>query len=291
MQNTSTVKITSHDIIKSIDNLEYLEHNNLDLRLPEDKSFLKYGSDVVIKDYNEFIKRSDYKKVIRYLKDNNIDETLIHKHILIIYDYLNSNDKINLETLKKIIINLEIYRKSITDNKEYTELIDKARQYDEPIAINDNQGIGHLRCVIKMAEYTPISGGNITELNKIPDLFLNKRSLLKLRNNENKCFLYCYIREFLNPITRNRFRITRKDKELADKVINETNLTFENVSINEMNNIEKKLEVNINVFSCNKNYKNNNPVRKSRENYDKILDLLLIEDINHYIVIKNLHCF
>ena len=142
-----------------------------------------------------------------------------------------------------------------------------------------------------MAEYTPISGGNITELNKIPDLFLNKRSLLVLRNNDNKCFLYCYIREFLNPITRNRFRITRKDKELADKTINETNLTFENVSINEINKIEKNLEVNINIFSCNKNYKNKNPVRKSRGNYDKILDLLLIEDINHYIIINNLHCF
>ena len=142
-----------------------------------------------------------------------------------------------------------------------------------------------------MAEYTPISCGNITELNKIPDLFLNKRSLLVLRNNDNKCFLYCYIREFLNPITRNSFRITRKGKELADKIINETNLTFDNVTIYEINKIEKKFEVNINVFSCNKNYKNVNPVRKSRENRDGILDLLLIEDINHYIIIKNLHCF
>ena len=104
-------------------------------------------------------------------------------------------------------------------------------------------------------------------------------------------FLYCYIREFLNPITRNRFKITRKDIESPDKIINESNLTFENVSINEMNKIEKKLEISINVFSCNKNHKNKNPVRKSREHYDKILDLLLIEDINHYIIIKNLHCF
>ena len=44
-----------------------------------------------------------------------------------------------------------------------------------------------------MTEYTDISGGNISELNKIPDLFLNKRSLLVLRNNDDKCFLYCYI--------------------------------------------------------------------------------------------------
>ena len=121
-----------------------------------------------------------------------------------------------------------------------------------------------LRCVIKMTEYTPISGGNISELNKIPDLFLNKRSLLILKNNDNKCFLYCYIREILNPITKNRFRTTRKDKELANEIINETNLNFENVSISEIDKIEKKLKVNVNVFSCNKNYKNKNPVRKSR---------------------------
>ena len=142
-----------------------------------------------------------------------------------------------------------------------------------------------------MTEYTPISGGNVSEINRIPDLFLNKRSLLELKNNDDKCFLYCYIRKFLNPITKNSFRITKRDKKLADKIINETNLTFENVTINEMNKIEKKLEININVFSCNKNYKSKNFIRKSKENYDKILDLLLIEKINHYIIIKNLPCF
>ena len=39
-----------------------------------------------------------------------------------------------------------------------------------------------------MTEYAPISGGNMAELNKIPELFLNKRSLLILKNNDNKCF-------------------------------------------------------------------------------------------------------
>ena len=139
----------------------------------------------------------------------------------------------------------------------------------------------------KLTEYTPISGGS--EFNKIPELFVTKKSLLILKNNDNKCFLYCYIREFLNPITKNRFRITRKDKELANNIINETNLDFENVSINEINKIEKKLQINVNVFSCNKKYKNKNIVRKSRTDYDRTLDLLLIEGINHYIIIKNLY--
>ena len=107
-------------------------------------------------------------------------------------------------------------------------MIERPRKSGETISINETRDIHYnkLRCVIKMTEYIPISGGSISEMNKIPGLFLNKRSLLVLRNNDNKCFLYCYIREFLNPITRNRFRITRKDMKLADKIINETNLTF-----------------------------------------------------------------
>ena len=216
---------------------------------------------------------------------------------------IKNNDKVIIEHLKsnkdnKLLLKDIKFNECNTDLKQNQIMQIKSdgktrtSGYSESISyIRDLTNMLLLRCVIKMTEYTPISGGNISELNKIPDLFLNKRSLLILRNNDNKCFLYCYIREILNPITRNRLRITKRDKELADEIINETNLNFDNVSISEIDKIEKKLKVNVNVFSCNKNYKNKNPVRKSRENYDKILDLLLIEDINHNIIIKNLYCF
>ena len=224
MENIIISKIKTHDIIKSIDNLEYLELTKLNL--PEDESFLKYSRDVVIKNYDEFIKGDDYKKTIRYLKDNNIDEKLIKKDILTIYDYLNSEYKDNLKILKKAILELDEPSCSIVKENELIEF-EKPVQSGKSFRVDDSEEASYqsLRCVIKMAEYTPISGGNISELNKIPDPFLNKRSLLVLRNND-KCFLYCYIREFLNQITRNKFRITKRDKELADKIINETNLTF-----------------------------------------------------------------
>ena len=107
IQEIKTVKIISHDVMNSIDYLEYLENDHLDLCSLEDKLLFKYGRDIVIKDYEKFIKRSDHKKVTKYLKDNNINETLIYKHTSIIYDYLNSNDKIDLETLKKAVLSLE----------------------------------------------------------------------------------------------------------------------------------------------------------------------------------------
>ena len=103
MENTSTVKITTHDIIRSIDNLEYLE--NTKLNLPEDEEFLKYGRDVVIKNYDEFIKGDDYKKAIEHLKDNDITEKLTKKHTLTIHNYLNNKEKNNLEMLKKQFLN------------------------------------------------------------------------------------------------------------------------------------------------------------------------------------------
>ena len=132
-------------------------------------------------------------------------------------------------------MNEESTLRSLGENKG-----NKFSGWSEAISFQlDPTKIIFLRCVIKMTKYTPISGRNITKLNKTPELFYNKRSLLILKNNENKCFLYCYIRKFLNPITRNSFRITRKGQEIACKIINETNLTFENVSINEMNKTEK----------------------------------------------------
>ena len=42
-------------------------------------------------------------------------------------------------------------------------------------------------------------------------------------------FYIAIYRKFLNPVTKNSFRITKKDKEIANKIINETNLSFENV--------------------------------------------------------------
>ena len=249
------------------------------------------------KKIEEIQKKSEYNKVKEWLiKDKGFKEEQITDKLIedskndysdLIFDEDYEDDytirKYNEDgtyTLYRDIAQEEIdrnYREAMSRNKSQTcsgETPTKLYEY----------GVTY-----KLTEYIPISGGS--EFNKISELFITKKSLLILKNNDNKCFLYCYIREFLNPITKNRFRITRKDKELANNIINETNLDFENVAISEIDKIEKKLEVNVNVFSCNKNYKNKIPVRKSRTNYDKILDLLLIEGINHYILIKNLHLF
>ena len=108
-----TAKIISHDIMNSIDNLKYLDGIDLNKHSPEDKILLKYENE--IKDNENPIERSDdHKKVIKYLKENNISEIIIYDNKSIIIGYLryNNYDNINLETLKnKILRYNEKYKK------------------------------------------------------------------------------------------------------------------------------------------------------------------------------------
>ena len=109
--------------------------------------------------------------------------------------------------------------------------------------------------------------------------------------NDNKCLLYCYIRKNLSSITVNPSKISKKDIEISKELIDKFDIDFENVSIGEINEIEEFLECNIHIFGCDKDFNSKKIIRKSLKNYDKDLDLLLIDNINHYILIKDINKF
>ena len=152
--------------------------------------------------------------------------------------------------------------------------------------------IQNTRLLIKMSECDIFSAGNSLEINKIPDIFFQKRNLVIIKNlNDNKCLLWCFIRKHLNPIEKNISRINKKDIEISKELIDEFNIDFENISTGEIDEVENFLECNIHVFGCDKNFNSKKIIRKSLKNYDKDLDLLLIYGINHYIVIKDINKF
>ena len=74
--------------------------------------------------------------------------------------------------------------------------------------------------------------------------------------------LYCYIRRFKNLLNTNPSRITKEDLKIAKEIMNECNIDFENVSLDEMDKIETLLAVNIHVFGCDNNL--------ILENYQKV---------------------
>ena len=170
-----SIKIISHDIMRSIDNLEYLEGTDLNKHSTEDKLLLKYENE--IKDNENPIERNDdYKKIIKYLKDNDISDVMIYDNKPLIIGYLRDNNNINLETLKNAILkNNEKYEKEHDKNREENTIIESSISNSGGsngfIKGGGDFNYRYLRCVIKMTEYTHISGDNTSELNKIPDLF------------------------------------------------------------------------------------------------------------------------
>ena len=154
------------------------------------------------------------------------------------------------------------------------------------------KAIQNTRFVVKISECQLFSGGDSSEINKIPELFFKKRNLIIMKNlNNNKCLLFSYIRKHLNPLTTNLSRVSKKDAEISKELIVEFNNDFENISIGEIDEIEGFLECNIHIFGCNKEFNSKKIIRKNSKNYDKDLDLLLIDKINHYILIKDINKF
>ena len=156
--------------------------------------------------------------------------------------------------------------------------------YDSSIITIQNS-----RLIVKISECDIFSGGN--EIDKIPEIFFKKRNLLIMNNDDNKCFLYCYIRKLENVVTNNASRITKKDLLIAEKIIDECNIDCKNVSLDVLDKTEKLLVVNIHMFGCNKKFNSKKIIKKSKSDFDKDLDLLLIYDIKHYILIKNINKF
>ena len=75
-----------------------------------------------------------------------------------------------------------------------------------------------------------------------------------MKNNDNICFLYFYIRKFENVVTNNTSRITKKDLLIIEEILGECNMDFKNVSLDELDKIENLLKVNIHIFGCNKKF-------------------------------------
>ena len=139
---------------------------------------------------------------------------------------------------------------------------------------------------VNISAYSPLVGNTYIEL---PDELKNPvKGLIKIKNNENKCFLWCHVRHF-NLVERNPQRITRKDRELVNKVDYE-GINFP-VSKKDYCRIEMQNNICINVFCCDN--KLTYPVYLSDQRFNDNMDLLLIsnEFKSHYAYIKDFDRF
>ena len=247
-------------------------------------------------------KDKDYKISI-YKYNQSVKDDLtnfwIEKFNIVNLSEIDNIDKLNFKNFKNLKCfdfdnthligrQRDIFDGTLIDQEQINIISEGDIEYDA----SQMKIIQNTRLLIKMSECQIFSIGNSLEINKITDIFFKKKNLVIIKNlNDNKCLLWCYIRKFLNPIEKNISRISKKDIEISKELIDEHNIDFEDVSLGEIDEIEDFLECNIHVFGCNKNFNGKEIIRKSLKNYDKDLDLLLIDEINHYILIKNIDIF
>ena len=251
-----------------------------------------------------------FKKHIKDIILKNIDENRFYKSYITKKNMLNFNynaelqhytDKFNSNNIINDINNIENLEKNdeymkpylIKSNTEdYNYNLDKMYEdLDKVNFIKSGNSITYIHnmgCDIKISECELLSGSQFN-FEKIPKIFYDSRVINIIKNKDKKCFIYCYIRKFLNPVKKHGERVSLKDKEICEKLENELQYNFDNVEINDLSQIENLLETNIYIYTCDKNLKNKIPIYKSDKSYNKILDLLLYE--NHYMNIKRIDLF
>ena len=133
-----------------------------------------------------------YKFNQALVKNNDI-KYWVEKYILQNINDIDNIDKLkiknNRNNLDLINIgNSEIPNHNAEDNLEELHILSMHEDYDSSIMTIQNS-----RLIFKISECDIFSAEN--EIDKISEIFFKKRNLLIMKN-DNKCFLYCYIRKF-----------------------------------------------------------------------------------------------
>ena len=159
-------------------------------------------------------------------------------------DKFNSNNILNdinkIEVLEKNDDYMKPYlTKTSTDDYNYN--IDK--MYEDLDKVNFKQTgdsiiyIHNMGCDIKITECELLKGSQFN-FEKIPKIFYNSKIIHVIKNKDKKCFIYCYIRKYLNPVNKHSERVSLKDKEITKKIEQELEYNFDKVKIKDLNQIE-----------------------------------------------------
>ena len=228
----------------------------------KDLYFKDYLKEIIIKncENDKNYKITLYKFNQALVKNHDL-KYWVEKYILENINDINNIDKLKIKNNKNDsdlinIGNSEIPNCNSEDNLEELNSLSMHEDYDSSIMTIQNS-----RLIVKISECDIFSAGN--EIDKIPEIFFKKRNLLIMKNDDDKCFLYCYIRKFKNVTINNTSRITKKDLLIVEEIIDKRNMDFENVSLNELDKIENLLEVNIHIFGCNKKFNSKKVMRKT----------------------------
>ena len=134
---------------------------------------------------------------------------------------------------------------------------------------------------IHWIRYAPLSGSAWTPL---PKFLQNKKAIINVKNNDNRCFAYA-IAAALHPISRTKhpYRPEQYEEFFEEEGLNDIQYPVNPI---EMQEIEEKLHININLFGFYDDIgKARFPMYISKQNFEQTVDLIYFNE--HYAWIKD----
>ena len=194
--------------------------------------------------------------VLKHTDVNKYYKSYILKKNMISFNYRDDqvfySDKYDSNNIIQDIDRIEILEKKEENlkpqlikssmNEDYNYNIDQ--MYIDIEMINFKQSkdsikfFHHMGCDIKIREYELLRGSNFE---KIPKTFYDSKVINVIKNRDQKCFLYYYIRKYLNPVIKHGERVSKIDKNIAMKLEDELQYNFDNVEIKDLSQIENLL--------------------------------------------------
>ena len=183
--------------------------------------------------------------------------------------------------------NIEVNLDGTDEEELYITMTEKI--IEKMATLQQASGSGwRLHSIIKFelhtVRYNPLRGETWVPL---PKELANKKAIINMKNEDNKCFLWCVLRA-LNPCEKNPQRIDKKLKE-KENTLNMDGIEYP-VSLKDIDKFENQNPtISITVFGYER--KIVYPLRNS-DNTDREHNIILIlikeEGVNHYCLVKNL---
>ena len=182
-----------------------------------DLHFKKHIKEIILKN----IKINKYYKSY-IIKKNMLEFNQGKRDPMYISEKHDSNNILcDLENIEHLENNKERNLKPYLIKNSSTDYDCKIKKMEEDIEkVNFKESgdsiyyINSVGCDIFITECKLLKCSNYN-FEKIPKIFYKSKVILVIKNKDRKCFIYCYIRKFLNNVDNHKNRISVKDKEIV----------------------------------------------------------------------------
>ena len=267
------------------------ELNKIFTPIREASAFQKYTNQYVMTNTNLILgpdKFLEYAKppIINIFNSNRNIKTMLYLHVIMKRQQPGEpNPKI--EKFAFHSKGLKLILEGTDENDTYDEMVDEIMEEINKTEMAEGSGwvfVKVEKLVLHTTRWDPVNAGSYIEL---PPALKNKKAIINMKNQDDKCFLWCVLRA-LNPKDNHPERIDNDLKSKVD-ILNMQGIQYP-VSFRGIDRFESQNpEISITVLGYNKDERVNTLKVSKYTGCKHDIVLLLIKDgeKSHYCLVKN----